>query len=130
MDIPTIAPPVPSQSPWINVDLLIHALPPPSLVAAEVNEGHAYSLSAEVYNFGSVLYECMTGVVLLAQEPQVLPRSPGTEALRRSAERRGGGFPDELWCLQAACWARDPRKRPSFAALLDRLTALQLALAL
>jgi serine/threonine protein kinase len=101
--------------------------------APEVNEGRPYSLSAEVYNFGSVLYECMTGTVLTAQAPQVLGQptpaaaAPSFCGLRRSAERerRGNGFPDELWRLQAACWERDPRKRPSFDSILQRLTALR-----
>jgi serine/threonine protein kinase len=90
---------------------------------AEVNEGRAYSLAAEVFNFGSVLYECMTGTVLTAQAPLAVVAT----GLRRSAERerRGNGFPDELWRLQTACWDRDPRKRPSFDAILQRLSALR-----
>lgn len=88
-----------------------------------MNEGRAYSLAAEVFNFGSVLYECMTGTVLTAQAPLAVVAT----GLRRSAERerRGNGFPDELWRLQTACWDRDPRKRPSFDAILQRLTALR-----
>jgi len=93
----------------------------PAYRAPEVNEGSAYSLSADVYSFGSVMYECMTGSLFADQSPPALP------SLRKSDElmRRGNNFPDELWDLQRACWERDPKKRPSFDYLLKALICLR-----
>jgi len=100
----------------------------PRYRAPEVVGGSPYSLRAEVYNFGSVLFEMLTGKPPFSEVP-----------IKEIAAFRQNGCtpfvdPDvaelrhpDLWRLVEACWAKNPVDRPSFEQILDFIVALQQA---
>lgn len=45
--------------------------------------------------------------------------------LQKERLQRPARCPDDLWQLTEACWAQDPRDRPSFADMLHTLQQLQ-----
>jgi len=100
----------------------------PRYRAPEVVSGSPYSLRAEVYNFGSVLFEMLTGKPPFSEVPL-----KEIAALRQTgcapfvdpdlAELR---HPD-LWRLVEACWAKNPVDRPSFEQILDFIVGLRQA---
>ena len=85
----------------------------PKYRAPEVRRGSPYDLSAEIYNFGSVLFEILAG------------RPP---CVRQSFDINESDVHPGLLRLLNACWARNPADRPTLEQVLSFLEELQRAM--
>ncbi|GAA1884485.1 hypothetical protein GCM10009687_61140 [Asanoa iriomotensis] len=89
----------------------------PNYLSPELINGARPSPPSDVYAFGMVLYELLTG------RPPYAGHTPKS-VFRRHMEtrpRRNPGIPDVLWRLIASCVDRNPGRRPEAAALADAL---------
>jgi TPR repeat protein len=91
----------------------------PFYMAPEVGQDSNYTSKIDVYSFGLILYELMTGqpvfeektpiaTVILKTVTGVRPTIPET-------------IPQEMKELIEACWMVDPDTRPSFATIVEGL---------
>jgi serine/threonine protein kinase len=96
----------------------------PMWMAPEVILGEKYTEKADVYSFGVILWEIMT-----RKEPY-----EDKEAMQIVLEVVNKGlrpkipphyFDCPLVPLMRDCWEEDPKKRPVFSIICDRLTAIQ-----
>lgn len=92
-------------------------------MAPEVLLNQAYDEQADVYSYGCVLYELLSGTVPYA----------GAEFTRdRIAERVGKGDRPQLpkglekpWQdLLVACWQQHPQSRPTMKRVVEMITAI------
>lgn len=96
--------------------------------APEVERNEPYGLPAEVYSFGSILYECMTGCLLTKEHACLSPEKRVEELMLLSRDPNALQFPYELWELLIRCWSIDPLARPTFVEILARLEEIRLGL--
>ncbi|MEO7003627.1 MAG: serine/threonine-protein kinase [Ktedonobacterales bacterium] len=107
---------------------LVHALP---YLAPEQLTYIAPSPATDVYAFGAILFETLTGATLFPQqtvaEYLTAQASPALNTAPRPSQRVEG-IPPALDELIAACLSRDPQQRPQDgAALVERLRATRVA---
>jgi len=94
-----------------------------SWMPPEMMKGQAYTEKADVYSYGLVLYEMVTGKLPFAgmQAQQI--------SLRVAVYNERPPLPSSVnskWKdLITACWAADDTKRPSFISILDMLAAIE-----
>jgi eukaryotic-like serine/threonine-protein kinase len=85
----------------------------PAYMAPEQAAGDDVEASADVYAFGAILYEMMTG------------KAPVPGLWRRWRRRRvlfAAGYPDSLCDMVLDCLSELPRQRPSVASIVDELS--------
>jgi len=94
-----------------------------SWMPPEMMKGQPYTEKADVYSYGLVLYEMVTGKLPFAGMP------PQQISLRVAVYNERPPLPSSVnskWRdLITACWGADDTKRPSFIAILDVLSALE-----
>jgi len=95
----------------------------PRYRAPEVKAGSLYSLAAEVYNFGSVLFELFGGAKPLAEisnaEIAAAIQNGVKPVLDSDALHPG------VCNLIERCWSADPSARPAFAQIPQLLADLK-----
>jgi serine/threonine protein kinase len=91
--------------------------------APEVERKQPYGLRAEVYSFGSILFECMTGYLFTNEIVAVEPEKRVEALLFASMQRADTWL--ALWKLIANCWGVDPLQRPTFADIFEGLVILR-----
>lgn len=94
-------------------------------MAPEVLTSSKYSIKADVYSFGIVMYEVITREVPYKGKKQEEIRTQVTmNSLRPDLKLIPPSCPPKLVTLMTLCWKDDPEKRPSFSAILDLLNGI------
>ncbi|KAG8683912.1 hypothetical protein FRC09_015731, partial [Ceratobasidium sp. 395] len=99
--------------------------------APELLHGDPYSFEADVYALGMTILEVVTEdvpyatihrevAVIAAILTGVLPERPQAQIPSTST------FGEALWALLNECWTLDPMKRPTAAAVRDKMRVLEL----
>ncbi|KAK9832844.1 hypothetical protein WJX81_006571 [Elliptochloris bilobata] len=92
----------------------------PAYMAPETFEGQQVTEKVDMYSFGVLLWECLTGEQPWAELSTPMQVIYVVGVLGRRP-RIPAGCAAELRSLICDCWQRDPRARPPFAAILIRL---------
>jgi len=94
-----------------------------SWMPPEMMKGQPYNEKADVYSYGLVLYEMVTGKLPFSGMP------PQQISLRVAVYNERPPLPSSVnskWKdLITACWGAEDTKRPSFIAIIDILTAME-----
>ncbi len=96
----------------------------PSWMAPELIQGLRYDEKVDVYSFGMVLFELVSGEIpFAAMYGKEMNHVRIVYDVVKHAARPAvpAHVPDAMRRLIAACWAQDPKDRPSFAAVLALL---------
>jgi hypothetical protein len=94
--------------------------------APEVIERARFSARADVWSFGVVLWELMTG-----KRPFEGMTAAAAAVAVAKGERlpRPDGADDQLWALMQSCWQTDPKARPQMADIVTTLASMLTELA-
>jgi len=91
-------------------------------VAPEVIKNESYTESADVYSFGVIMWE------VVARQPPFhglqtmqIAYAVANQGLRPTIPST---CPPSLAALITDCWQTDPRHRPTFAVILERLNSV------
>ncbi|WIA29400.1 hypothetical protein OEZ86_011904 [Tetradesmus obliquus] len=100
-------------------------------MAPEVLTGRQYNEKVDVFAFGVILYELLSGVVVAGRVALAGEHDELLDYARKVAnghrEALPTYWPAPVKDLVAACWAQDPAARPSFQEVLRRLYKMQQA---
>ncbi len=92
----------------------------PDYIAPEQARGRGISKLSDLYSFGAMLFELLTGAKLFAAAPDA--KDPIRELITHHLETRapelGDGFPEDLGRLVAELLEKDPSLRPQSAQLV------------
>ena len=83
--------------------------------------GRAIEAPADVFAFGIIAYELLTKRTAFAMPPYIL--AIAKNGLPAPAPIEGDRFPRRVADCVQACFAEDPRKRPTAQDVLDALSA-------
>lgn len=100
-------------------------------MAPEVLTGRQYNEKIDVFSFGVILYELLSGVVIAGR----VALGGQHEELLDYARKVANGhrefippnWPAQVKSLINSCWAQDPVKRPGFKEVLKQLYAMKQA---
>jgi len=100
-------------------------------MAPEVINGSDYGLPADVYSYGSLLFELLTYSIPFGEDRSLLPQPlecfvenggrPDAGCLGRSILHMLERFPTWLTSLMRSSWQQDPASRPGFAEVVQQL---------
>eukprot|EP01114_Cavostelium_apophysatum_P020456 TRINITY_DN6858_c0_g1_i1.p1 TRINITY_DN6858_c0_g1~~TRINITY_DN6858_c0_g1_i1.p1 ORF type:complete len:867 (-),score=93.08 TRINITY_DN6858_c0_g1_i1:848-3448(-) len=93
--------------------------------ACEVLEFRLYSSSSDVWSFGVVAWEILS----FGRTPysHLTNKEVAIEVPKGERLDQPKNCPDHLWKLIASCWTSDPKLRPNFATLMQKLVDLGFA---
>ncbi|KAH3767572.1 serine/threonine protein kinase [Pelomyxa schiedti] len=89
--------------------------------APEVLSSTNFSWQADVYSFGIILWEMLTGLHPWAGKPLLMIVNMVSQGARPDIPNTTG-FPSEYLSLMKKCWAGSPADRPKFSAILNELS--------
>jgi serine/threonine protein kinase len=98
----------------------------PAYMAPELFRGDKCDEKCDVYSFGVVLWECVTGRApwaWLSNQMQII-FAVAVEG-RRLPMREGECLASELTSLMFECWREEPRERPAFSHIEERVAAMR-----
>lgn len=100
-------------------------------MAPEVMTGNNYGLPADVYSYGSLIFELLSCSTPYGEDRSALPQPletfvanggrPDAAALGRSVVAQLAGFPEWLTGLMRQSWSQDPASRPTFPEIVQVL---------
>ena len=91
-------------------------------MAVEVIKGQSYTEKVDVFSFGVIMWEVLTGEVpYLGMQPIQIVSAVVTENQRPPIP---SSMPHDQASLIRSCWDLNPRIRPSFDDILSRLEAM------
>ncbi|KAF6253037.1 kinase-like domain-containing protein [Scenedesmus sp. NREL 46B-D3] len=100
-------------------------------MAPEVLTGHQYNEKIDVFSFGIILYELLSGVVIAGRVAMGDEHDELLDYARKVANGHREAlpvyWPASVKGLVAACWAQEPAARPSFKEVLRQLYAMKQA---
>lgn len=99
----------------------------PRYRAPEISNGQPYSRKADVYSFGNLFYEMLTGT---RPFQEISENEVGNHIAKGATPKfpRDPPIDRRLRRLVRRCWRFEPRKRPSFGRLLEGMYACSAAL--
>ena len=87
-------------------------------MAPEIIERSKYSLKADTFSFGMMLWEMLTRTVPYGSLNQITIAQQICQNIRPDIPKN---TPPELTALITSCWAQDPNSRPSFPQILETM---------
>lgn len=96
----------------------------PAFIAPEVLSGQLPRAPADVYAFGMVCFEVLSGGHYPFEGMPNIPAIIYKVAVLRERPARPEGVSDGIWALMNDCWEFDAANRPGFGVLRDRLGTL------
>jgi serine/threonine protein kinase len=100
-------------------------------MSPEVLTGHQYNEKIDVFSFGIILYELLSGVVVAGRVAMEGEHEQLLDYARQVAnghrEPLPSYWPSVVKQLISDCWAQDPIQRPGFKDVMKRLYALKQA---
>lgn len=94
-------------------------------MAPEVLSNKPYSLMADVYSFGIVLWEiCARDVPYRSMHPMAIPLKVVQNKERPNLSVIPSTCPDKMKVLISQCWQHEPSRRPDFGQILDVLESI------
>jgi serine/threonine protein kinase len=96
-------------------------------MAPEVLLSQPYTISADVYSYGVVLWEIITRETPYSDlNPVMIPYHVVKLGHRPNLALMPGNCPPELVQLIQDCWQLDPDRRPTFSSIVDQLNDLSI----
>lgn len=96
-------------------------------MAPEILENQPYTLKADVYSFGIVLWEILTREPPFADyPPHKIMYNVINYKERPPLDKIARECPQELVMIMRACWEHVPEKRPSFADVVQGLQSIKI----
>ncbi|KAI5071736.1 hypothetical protein GOP47_0013987 [Adiantum capillus-veneris] len=95
-------------------------------MAPEVFKDNAYGKTVDVFAFGLIVQEMIEGVQpMWGMDNDKVPRAYADENKRPPFKASLRHYPGDLKKLIEECWDKDPKKRPTFTHIIDRLESIK-----
>lgn len=104
-----------------KTDKLMSAVGTVHFAAPEVLRHERYTEKADLFSFGTVLWEFYTRQCVFKGLPQIEVYNAVIEGNMPAVD---DGVDERYESLMKECWATDPKQRPSFRTVIDRLSTL------